>query len=491
MLDPLAYMALSMMRVVQGQVMKIVKWLAGLAFSGALFPLSGQAQTSQPRLIQDAQFGTVHEVLGAELAIAAPRVGCPAKFQPIAGGPCFDKVTLKPASLGPTRVLTVIKPGQGDWISGVYGRDFRLYDLFPIAEGLNVQALPFETSDVAVPRDCFSLTSEPVGYAIEHRKTGDVAVEHQTVVCGGGPRQPTGPYTPEGPPLTPGSQGLWHITEMQRVEGSMRYLAIPGTCDTQYSVKSTWCAQPAVTWLQNNPDEKELDLVAARHAVKAGDVLTKAETDQWVLKRRGGNKFKADSRWMDKSFLTAVDGCAPVEEIGWWVNGRPDGLYITEKALNRCGAPLAPVPTETWEAYGDDYFIVDCGRDWKKGRPRGKDAQGKQQGDQAAECFDSAGDYLRRIGRNNAIVVVLNERGRVDDHLYSGSYIGYDVAEVVLNKDRSLSARRIDSFDPPGVYMNRCSQVTDGPAESKGFVIVRSMGVSWGRAYRWMACPVY
>ena len=471
--------------------MQKLQVLTGLALAMTLTPLMAQAQTSRPVLVQDAQFGTVHEVLGAELAIAAPRAGCPVKFQPIAGGPCFDKVKLRPASVGATRVLSLIKPAQGDWVSGVYGRDFRLYDLFPTAEGFQARELLFETSDVAVPRDCYALNGENVGYSIERRSTGDVALEHQTVVCGGGPRDPDGPNTPEGPPLTAGSQGLWHVTEMVRAEGTMRYLAIPGNCDPQYSVKSTWCAEPAVRYLQGHGEEKELDLIAAKRVVQAGDVLLTADTDQWVLKRKGSSKFKVDSRWVDKSFMTAVDGCTQVEAIGWWVTGRPDGLYVTEKALNRCGAPLAPVPAEIWEAYGDDYFIVDCGHDWRKGRSRGKDEQGKQQDDEAAECFNSAGDYLRRIGRNNVIVVVLNERARVDDHLYSGSYVSYDVAEVTLNKDRSLSARRIDTFDPSGVYMNNCMQINDGPPESKGFVIVRSMGVSWARAYRWMSCPVY
>jgi hypothetical protein len=469
--------------------------LTGLALILAAIPLAAKAQTSQPVLVHEAQFGSVHEVLGAEIAVAAPRADCPVKFRPIADGPCFDKVKLKPASVGATRVLGLVGPAQDDWVSGVYGRDFRLYDLFPTAEGFQARELPFETSDVAVPRDCYALTGEGVGYSIAHRAGGDMALERQTVVCGGGPRQPAGPYRPEGPPLTPGSQGVWHNTEMMRAEGAMRYLATPGDCDPQYSIKSTWCAEPAVKYLQGHPEEKELDLIAARHAVQAGDVLQKAETDQWVLKRKGSSKFKADSRWIDKSFMQAVEGCAPVEDIGWWVTGRPDGLYITEKALNRCGAPPAPVPSEIWEAYGDDYFIVDCAKDghgdWRKGRPRGKDAQGRQQGDQAAECFDRAGDYLRHIGRNDAIVVVLNERARSDDHLFSGGYVSYDVAEVILNKDRSLSARRLDSYDPSGIYMGNCTQVTDGPPESKGFVIVRSRGVSWARAYRWMNCPVY
>jgi hypothetical protein len=88
-------------------------------------------------------------------------------------------------------------------------------------------------------------------------------------------------------------------------------------------------------------------------------------------------------------------------------------------------------------------------------------------------------------------VVVLNERARVDDKLHDGGYISYDVAEVRVNPDKTLSARRLDYFDPSGIYMSRCTQVNDGPAESKGFVITRSMGISWARAYRWMSCPVY
>ena len=64
-------------------------------------------------------------------------------------------------------------------------------------------------------------------------------------------------------------------------------------------------------------------------------------------------------------------------------------------------------------------------------------------------------------------------------------------ADVSIDKDGKLSANRLDNYTPSGVYMSNCSQVTDGPAESHGFVIVRSMGISWARAYSWMNCPVY
>ncbi len=87
-------------------------------------------------------------------------------------------------------------------------------------------------------------------------------------------------------------------------------------------------------------------------------------------------------------------------------------------------------------------------------------------------------------------MLVLNARGRVDDHLYPGGYISYDVAEVSLNDDGSVNARRTDYYSG-NVSMSNCQAVTDGPVESKGFVLVRSMGVTWAQAYQWMNCPVY
>lgn len=469
--------------------------LTSMALAAGLLPMSALAQQASPVLIEPATFGTVHAVLGAELQVATPRANCPVKFQPVKNGPCFDTVKLKPAAQGETRVISPVKPDQGDgWASGLYGRDYQLYNLFPTAEGFQARPLELETSDISVPRDCYALPGEGVTYTIDHRKSGDVAMERQMAVCGGGAHQAHGPYMPEAAPLMSPPNGGWHVTEKLRVQGTIRYLAVPGACDEAYSIRVTWCAQPAVSYLITHPDVPELDLIAAHHSVKSGDILTDKDIDQWVLKRKDKpNSFKADGRWFNKSFLTGVDGCTPVESVGWWVTAQTDGLYINERALNRCGAPLAPIPTETWEAYGDDYFIVDCGRDWRDGRARHGDGDDKKKSDggQAAECFDSVRGYLDRTRRASATVVVLNERARMDDRLYNGGYISYDVAEVRLNPDKTLSARRIDDFTPSGIYMSRCSVIYNGPRESKGFVIVRSMGISWARAYNWMSCPVY
>jgi len=455
------------------------RYLMAAAGAAALMTSGAQAQSMQPQLIHPAVFGTVREVTGAILPVVKPRAGCPAKAQPVADGPCFDAVMghLAP-NAGQMRVLAVSGSiRDGDRLSGMYGRDLTLYDIRIDNGGLQASALPYQTSGVTVPRGCFALNGEDIGYVI----SGDKATESQIVSCDGGPHDPHGPYQPEGPAMASDPSG-WHRTETALLAGERRYLAVPGaTCDPQYSLKVTYCAEPGVRLMQANPDMKELDLIATRHPVRDGDILIGKEVDQWVMKRKGSKGFKADSRWFDKSTYQGVDGCYGMEDVRWYVEQQQDGLFITEKALNRCGAPMAPVPADIYEAYGDDYFIVDCAdhRGWR-------DHKDKTDG-----CFDQARDYLKKEHRSSATVVVLNERARVDDHLYDGGYVSYDVADVSLDKDGNLHADRLDSYTPSGVSMPNCSVVADGPAESHGFVIVRSMGISWARAYAWMNCPVY
>ena len=79
--------------------------------------------------------------------------------------------------------------------------------------------------------------------------------------------------------------------------------------------------------------------------------------------------------------------------------------------------------------------------------------------------------------------------GIIELHLYDGGYISFDVAEVRLNGDGPLDVRR-DGYSPY-VSLPNCTTVDDGPQESHGFVLVRSMGITWARPYRWMRCPVY
>ena len=496
----------------------------------AMLPFGAQAQSTQPQLVHPAEYGDIREVTGGQLLTATPRAGCPSKAQPIAGGPCFDKVMT--AFTGHARILGLSHDARpGDRVAGVYGQDFTLYDVTQGPDGVQAQALPFQTSNVLVPRNCYALNGEGVGY-VTAANGPYVSQESQLVVCDGGPHTPNGPYQPDGPSLA-STPGGWHRTEMTLLEGQRRYLAEPGaTCDPQYSLKTTYCAQPAVMFMQQNPGTSELDLIAARHAVRDGDILATSEIDQWVMKRKGNKGFKADSRWFDKSTLGTEDGCYAVQDVGWYVEQQDDGLYVTEKALNRCGAPAAPVPADTYEAFGNDYFVVDCsdhhdwrdrhdfgGHDDQSGDHQNGDHQngdhqngdhsrddhhdadhhdngGSQQDgdhhdDQDAGCFNAARDYLRKSRQTSATVVVLSEHARVDDHLYEGSYTSYDVAQVSLNNDGSLTSNRIDNYMPSDVSMSRCSPVQNGPAESHGFVMVRSMGISWARSYQWMSCPVY
>jgi hypothetical protein len=451
------------------------KFTFGLALLVVSAGAQAQAQDAPPRLIKPAVFGEVREITGDALPLAAAKAGC--KSAPLADGPCLDNLAL---TATPSRVVMLAHPASsGARVTGVYGRDFTLYTVWRDARGAQAQALPLPTSNLSVPRTCFALNGEEVGYGIGVRNGAPVAVESQIVSCDGGPRAPHGPYAPQGDVIASASGG-WHVTEMQLIAGQRRHLAQPATCDAQFSLKTDWCAETAVRYLQNHPDEKELDLIAAKKAVRAGDILGDDDVEQWVLKRRGGAKFKADSRWFKKSMMTTAEGCAPVEAVRWYVEPGEEGLDIVEKALNRCGAPLAPVPADTYEAYGQDMFIVGCAQHrWRDRDEKSPDG-----------CFDQARAYLQRTRQTSAYVIVLNQAARLDDHLYTGGYISYDVAQVSLSKDGALMARR-DTVYAPNVVRSRCSPVGDGPAESRGFVIVRSMGVQWARPYAWMRCPVY
>jgi hypothetical protein len=378
----------------------------------------------------------------------------------------------------PQRLLMAMRAVRpGDRISGPYGRDFKLYEAWRDKSGPQLRALELPTSMLSVPRNCYALNGEDVGYGIGVRKGASVAVESQIVVCDGGPRSAQGPYRAQSDVIESGSG--WHVTEMARLAGQPRYLAAPGTCDPQFSLRTEWCAEPGIRYLQTHPGEQELDLIAAKGPVKAGDILDAKQIEQWVLKRKGSSKFKADSRWVNRSMLSPVDGCTAVEPVRWYVESGADGLYIAEKALNRCGAPLAPVPADIYEAYGQDMYIVDCAQHRWRDR------------DQAAPdgCFDQARDYLKRVRQTSAYVVVLNQAARLDDRLYDGSFISYDVARVSLNKNGGLEVRRVEDY-MPSVYLRNCTSLNDGQAESRGFVIVRSLGVSWARPYVLMSCPV-
>ncbi|ESQ93515.1 hypothetical protein ABAC460_00165 [Asticcacaulis sp. AC460] len=454
------------------------KYLIAAAVVAAA-PLAAMAQSTSPKLIREAEFGVVREVEGGKLMIAVARDGCPAAWQPAGGGPCFDTLKAK-LTASPMRVLGLYRAANaGQRIAGRYGSDFALFSASIENGALVAQRLELPTSDVTVPTNCYRLNGEGVGYVITVQNGSNLAYESQIVSCDGGPETPQGPYYPEGDAILPGSTGVHHRTEELMVWGSVRYLAITGvTCDKVYQLRKTWCARPAVSYLQNNPGEKELDLIAARGPVNAGDWLTEKQVDQWVLKRKGKDGFKADSRWVNKSFLNGVAGCWSTEAVGWNVGQRGDGLYITEGAHHACGAPKAPVPAAVYEAYGRELEVVDCAErrgDWRKGE---------------SGCPDRIKAQLLDMKVGDATVVVLNEHGRVGDYLHPGSYVSYDVANVRLSKEGVLDIDVVYSY-APSVYMSNCSPMNGGPQESRGFVLVRSLGVNRAREYQWMECPVY
>lgn len=446
------------------------------AFIGFM-PAFSFAASQSPDLVRPPVFGTVREVLGRQLPVVTPRVNCPSQRQPVVGGPCFDS----PAFTSQIQQVLAIRDAEdGDRIAGEYGRDFQLYDVSMEGGVLSARPVVLETSDVRVPRDCYALKDEGVAYLIAVRDGAATAQESQHIVCGGGADTPTGPYTPQGLALTSQDSG-WPRTERRLAEGLHRYLAVPDkTCPEAFRPRKTHCAKPAVLHMDANPGLKELDLIAAKTSVVGGDVLTDKEIEQWVMKRKSKG-YKADSRWFRHSMFTDGNGCWATETVGWHVGTVADGLDITEKAMSRCGAPMAPVPAAVYAVYGDDYVILNCG--WRRNTDIG------------GACPDKALDHLKYERTTQATFVIVDQEVEVRDRLYGGSYIGFIVATAELTKDgtikfstelsRLITTRSIFITDPG------CKVSAETSEEAEGFVIVRSGGVLRARAYRWMDCPVY
>jgi hypothetical protein len=443
--------------------------LSAFALASALVPMAALAERGD--LIRPPKFGEVREVVGADLAVVAPRDACPAAQRPIAGGPCFDTVK---ATATPQRVVALTGAYRnGDRFGGAYGGQFSLYEVRQGEKGLEVRMLPFATSDIQVPRNCYALRGEGVAYVVDTVGGAVVAQESQYVVCGGGPDRPDGPYRPVGPVMHSDPSG-WGRSETILAEGQHRYLGIPNVpCDPAYIVRNT-CAKPAVLFMDANPDTKELDLIATKAPVASGDIVTGKDVQQWVMKR-ASKGYKADSRWFAKSMFTDGNGCWASEGVRWYVGTVADGLDITEKAMSRCGAAAAPIPTAVYEVLGETYFIVNCS--WNR--------YGDNSG---SACAAQARDYLTRERRDSATVVVLNQPARVGDRLYSGGYVSYDV--VIAELKNGVFKFRTD-YSAPSIYESGCRDSNSSDPQSKGFVIVRSLGVSWARAYRWMDCDVY
>lgn len=471
--------------------------LLGSSFSTGALTTEALAQSS-PRLIEPARFGQVREVLGAARLVALPQTNCPAAMSVSGSKACWQATVTYMKAQDITKATVVgldFAPTAG---GAFFWGDMGLYSVSLEGAQPHFERLNLPTSDVKVPRYCYALNGEAVTYVFEKRGKVDVAQERQVVVCDGGPQTPSGPYRPEGPtipavvpdinsaPLI--SEPTYRATGEVIAEGGIRYLAYPDpNCDKANIVRETLCAAYPIAKLSASPD-KEADMIGAKRAVAEGDALFDGDVDQLVLKKKSKG-FKADKRWFEKTYLTEEAGCRAVEGRFYRVKTSDNALWVAEQARNKCGAPPAPTPTEIFEAYGRDMFILYCNEDRHHRYERKKGQDGQEGGFDA--CFDQARDYLHRNHQSSERFLVLNDRARVDDRLFEGGYISYDVAEVSLNREGRMDVRRLNDYAPSEVYMNRCSAVSGGNADSKGFIIVRSMGIQWARPYQYMACPIW
>ncbi|MDC7682486.1 hypothetical protein PQU92_04315 [Asticcacaulis sp. BYS171W] len=451
-------------------------------------PEAAQAQTRSPRLIEQARIGTVREVLGAARYLAQPKSQCPQAFATGDGGPCLDGVVARLKAAGQTRarVLGVRHPAAaGEAIRGPYGQQARLYDVELSGKDVRWDAVELPISDVTVPRDCYALKGEGVFYTVERRGDQDVAQERQTVVCGGGPARPEGPYQPEGAsiPLDPPSVGaavniggeVWARTGTIRAEGAWRYLAVPEPgCPDTHLVRKLYCARSGIAYLDGAPDKKEVDMIAAKRPAQDGDLLHDDDIEQLVLKRQSKG-YKADKRWFEKSMLTLPAGCGAAGAVGFRVHEQNRDLLITEEVLATCGAPLAPVPTDIYEAYGEARPVATVRRDCPPDLLL-----------TAGACFADVVAYMKAFNHNALDVVVLTRPVRDGETVWQN----YETAKVRFENGKYVAERKGQQVFG-SIWLNRCNDMPNRPAEGRGYLIEWRGRALMAVAYEWKACPIY
>ena len=450
----------------------------------------GDGGAQRPRLIERARIGRIREIFGAARLVARPEDGCPARA--LVDGLCFARAAAGLTALGRDAglVLGVRRPVTGaEPLPGPYGDGFVLYAV-SLKDGA-VAAAPVarQESEVSVPRDCFALPGEGVVYLPQRQGDQDVAQERQTVVCGGGPAQPRGPYRPDIPsPPTAGTalgaapaadRDAWPPTGAWLARGPDRYLGVPAdpTCDPAYLVHKTVCAKAGVMALTADASLKELDLILAKAPPTAGDLLARNQVEQWVLKRRDAG-FKIDKRWFEKSYLPAKAGCARIEPVRFSVFDKAGALFVAEVAANDCGAPPAPVPADIYEAYGQEL-------------PTASHRDGCPQSEMLVDdlCFADAIAFMRGFGRQSTAVALL--RGEI----YPGAVLypdhGLDVAVITRHDDGTFEVAGGQAPPTDGVEMDRCGPLDNGDPRRLGVKIVGRGNRPVAIVYQWMSCPIY
>jgi hypothetical protein len=440
---------------------------------------AAMAQSSDMRLIREPAYGELRDVLGAVLPVAPPSARCARPAQ-LPDGACLEAVLAGMKARGATtgRILTAPAAGggAGTVISGPIGEAYRLYDVTLTGGGPRVVPVTLPSSSVRVPRDCFA-TGRGVDYRVDLRDGQLAAREVQAVSCGG-PVPPIGYGGPRRPPIGPNEPGeRWPATATVEVLGAPRQLAAPRPdCPPDAALRDGVCFAAGIAELAFRPELKELDVIGAKRPVAPGVVLTARETEQYVLKR-GRKGFKADKRWFDKSSLAAPAGCGLTSPVDFEVEA---GDRVHERALAGCGAPPAPPPVATYEAYGAVMPVV-------MGNRPGCAERGEQL--LGGACFTDVIGWMRARKIPKTEALVLDGFYRPGERVHDGGPIRFSYATVWVNPDGTYKADRKHGFSAQ-IRAGGCSTLTDAGGEASGVTLIRADGGVMARAYQWVACPV-
>lgn len=471
---------------------RVSKWRgAGSALFLAALGAIGPAQAQQRQtLISQPTYGTVRQILGSPLIVATPDARCPAAAVLEAGGPCFDRVIafMRARALTTMRAVATSGPVQAGQQLNLAQGGVRLYDVVSDSGVFRAVPSPLARSSIRVPGDCYALPGEDIRYQVVARDNETVAQEYQIVVCGGA-AQGNPPYQPQGTiPASPPAIGAepqmpgqtYQPTGYVVARGTPREVAyVDAACDPAAIVRDGMCYAGPLTLMAADPRANDIDVIGVRRPIRAGERLTRADTQQTVLKRRRDG-FRADRRLLPRFTLTSPEGCRQSEEVAFDVVQGDGRLMVVETSTALCGAPGAPAPMAIYERYGNIMALAE---------PAGGCPPEMLMIDDRA-CFAQVKRYMEAIGVVEIDALVLHENYQLGTRVHSHGQVRFDYAEVTIRPDGTLHADRKRSYSAGIQYDAYCHPNSDFPSQSSGTMITTQGGFRVAQAYAWVGCDV-
>lgn len=451
----------------------VVQHMIAVAALAAAIATPAWAQ-APGKLIEAPKYGALKRVLGDLLAVAQADPGCPEPLR-LADNLCFaDAIAIaKGANLTALPVLGRTADGRNN-----------LYDLRLIEDAFAVEPRADARTGVRVPRPCYALPREGVGYtAISTYDGRTLAQESMLVVCDGPAPPPPWPaqiatipdIAPQlgRPPVS--FADTWPPVSRPLVQGAPQPIAgFDPSCPAAAVLRDGICFDAAIRALEANPALKEVKTFAVKADLRAGARL--AATDQYKIKRKR-DQIVADKVFFEDTISLAIpEGCvgaAPTEIV--MVRGQDAAMYAQAVTEALCGPPPAPKPIAIYEIVGRELPLVGAGPCSPEGRLWGE------------ACFDAAIAAMRAGKERRLLVATATGGARI------GAKMSLDergVGLVEIRADEAFQSFRAETkrtYEAGMRFPQGCRALDNPPRNAPDLEI---MSAQRARFVEWVGCEV-